>query len=176
MKRLTKEQAAIISLYTGISCCDFNHIHEYAEKLLDYPIYTDEFADKVLMGKLKELCKEDFKDLCFKDDEKTNQEDNQLPCHNLPSADDAYQISEIHYKKLKNKRWKKTLVSVSARLSEAITDGEFFTYFKVDKSVPALKYYKEEFIKLLEDKGYTVFYDDRLYEVKIIWDIKEKNK
>lgn len=37
MKRLTKEQAAIIGAYTGFSAGPFADIQEYAEKVFGYP-------------------------------------------------------------------------------------------------------------------------------------------
>lgn len=41
--RLTKEQAAIIGLYTGITAGPFADIHELAERLMKRPIFTHEF-------------------------------------------------------------------------------------------------------------------------------------
>ena len=45
MQRLTKEQAAIIGLYTGICCGPFSDIQELDEKLAGRPIFTHEFAN-----------------------------------------------------------------------------------------------------------------------------------
>ena len=63
--RLTKEQAAIIGAYTGITCGPFSVIHEYAEKVLGRPVWTHEFADKKLMEKLREAAKVNFFSLCY---------------------------------------------------------------------------------------------------------------
>lgn len=63
--KLTKEQAAIISAYTGIMCGRFQDMHEYAEKKLERPIFTHEFGDKELVKKLKEASKDDFLSLCY---------------------------------------------------------------------------------------------------------------
>lgn len=60
MKRLTREQAAIIGAFTGKLCGDFSDLHEYIEKLLGRPVFTHELADKGLTAKIKEAAKEDF--------------------------------------------------------------------------------------------------------------------
>ena len=53
MNKLTKEQAVIISGYTGIACCNFGHIHEDVEKRLGRPVYTHEFASEKYLRKSK---------------------------------------------------------------------------------------------------------------------------
>jgi hypothetical protein len=65
MQRLTKEQSAVIGLYTGVLCGNFSDLHGYAEKLYGGPIWTHQFANKDLVDKLKELAKEDFLSLCY---------------------------------------------------------------------------------------------------------------
>lgn len=62
--KLTKEQAAIIGLYTGITCGPFSDIHELAEKLIGHPVFTHQFADRIMVEKLKELVRPDFLALC----------------------------------------------------------------------------------------------------------------
>jgi hypothetical protein len=62
--RLTKEQAAIIGAFTGISCGPFSDIHEYVEKLLGRPVWTHEFASKEMMEKIKEAARADFLAIC----------------------------------------------------------------------------------------------------------------
>lgn len=64
MDRLTKEQAAIIGAYTGISAGPFSDIQEYTEKLLGHPVWTHEFASREFSDRLKELSKADFLSLC----------------------------------------------------------------------------------------------------------------
>jgi hypothetical protein len=66
MERLTKEQAAIIGAFTGITAGPFSDIQEYAEKLLGHPVWTHEFASKEFSDKLKELAKPDFLDICHR--------------------------------------------------------------------------------------------------------------
>ena len=63
--KLTKEQAAIIGLYTGVTCGPFSDIHEYAEKLTGGPIFTHQFANKLFVEQLKEKAKPDFLAICF---------------------------------------------------------------------------------------------------------------
>jgi hypothetical protein len=57
---VTKREAAIVTIYTGISIGEFSDAHEYAEEIMGYPIWTHEFASKSLWEKLKELSKPDF--------------------------------------------------------------------------------------------------------------------
>lgn len=61
---MTKEEKLIVSAYTGILMTDFNDLHEYAEKKLDRPIFTHEFAEESTVNELKEVVKEDFLKLC----------------------------------------------------------------------------------------------------------------
>ncbi len=70
MQKLTKEQAVIISAYSGILCADsFGCVHEYIEKLLRRPVMTHELADKELNDRIKKLAKEDFLKICYYSDE-----------------------------------------------------------------------------------------------------------
>lgn len=67
--RLTREQAAIIGAYTGITCGPFQDVHELAEQLLGGFIWTHEFADPVIVERLKDAAKPHFLALCFTKDE-----------------------------------------------------------------------------------------------------------
>lgn len=67
--RLTKRQAQVISAYTGISLCNFEYIHEYAEELLNRPVWTHEFIGEKMWDELKELSKEEFLSISYKGDE-----------------------------------------------------------------------------------------------------------
>ena len=69
MQRLTKEQAAIIGAYTGISCGPFSDIHGLAEEKLGRPIWTHQFADKVVWAELREAVKPDFLAICYDEEE-----------------------------------------------------------------------------------------------------------
>lgn len=63
-QKLTKEQAVIISAYTGFLACSFSDLQEYAQKLMGRPIWTHEFADPVVADKIRELSKQDFLAIC----------------------------------------------------------------------------------------------------------------
>jgi len=58
--KLTKEQCAIISAYTGTMCGSFSDMHDYAEQILNTSIFTHEFGDPELIEKLKIASKADF--------------------------------------------------------------------------------------------------------------------
>ena len=62
--RLTREQGAIVSAYTGITAGPFEDMHAYAERKLGRPVWTHEFASEALMAELREAAKEDFLALC----------------------------------------------------------------------------------------------------------------
>jgi hypothetical protein len=64
MTKLTREQAAIIGLYTGVSVGPFEDVHKLAEDLLERPVFTHELANDNVWEKLKELIKPQFVDLC----------------------------------------------------------------------------------------------------------------
>ena len=64
MKKLTKEQAAIIGAYTGFTAGPFSDIHEYIEKIMGRPVFTHELADKDLFDEIREKAKPDFLAIC----------------------------------------------------------------------------------------------------------------
>lgn len=64
MTRLTKEQAAIIAAYTGISCGPFHDVHEYVEKILGRPVFTHEMASERIANQIKEASRSDFLAIC----------------------------------------------------------------------------------------------------------------
>ena len=58
---LTKEQALLISAYTGFLVVnDFGDVHQYVEKVMGHPIFTSEFANKGFMEELREKLKPQF--------------------------------------------------------------------------------------------------------------------
>lgn len=65
MKRLTKEQAIIISAYTGFTACNFGDFHEAVEKKLGHPVWTHQFGDEAFAEKVKEAFREDFLAICY---------------------------------------------------------------------------------------------------------------
>lgn len=64
IQKLTKEQAAIIGAYTGTLAGPFQDLHEYAERKLERPIFTHEFADKKVNDEIQEKSKQDFLNIC----------------------------------------------------------------------------------------------------------------
>lgn len=62
--KLTKRQAAIIGLYTGIVCGPFSDVQGLAEEVIGHPVFTHQFADKDMVEKLKEAVKPMFLEIC----------------------------------------------------------------------------------------------------------------
>jgi hypothetical protein len=58
--RLTREQAAIIGAFTGITCGPFADIHAYAKRKFGRPLWTHQFAEPEIVDKLRELARDDF--------------------------------------------------------------------------------------------------------------------
>ena len=60
IKKLTKEQAVIISGFTGILCGEFADFHADVEKRLGRGVQTFEFGFKEFMAEVKKLYEADF--------------------------------------------------------------------------------------------------------------------
>lgn len=60
MQRLTKEQAIILTGYTGITCCAFHLFHEDVEKRVGRPVFTHEMGTEGFMERVRDLYREDF--------------------------------------------------------------------------------------------------------------------
>ena len=60
MKKLTKEQAIVITGFTGKLACSFSVFHEDVEKRMGGPVWTHQFGDKDFAEKVAELYREDF--------------------------------------------------------------------------------------------------------------------
>ncbi len=58
--KLPKEQAIIISAFTGILICEFSDLQEDVEKRLGRPVLTHEFADGELWNEIRALYRDDF--------------------------------------------------------------------------------------------------------------------
>ena len=67
--KLTKEQATILSAYTGVLCGSWSDMQAYAESLLGRPIMSHEFASKHILSELRLRSYDDFVKLCFKEDD-----------------------------------------------------------------------------------------------------------
>jgi hypothetical protein len=62
--RLTKEQSAIIGLYTGVCCGSFADIQFLGDRLLGRPTWTHEYGDREFAERMKELAKPLFLAMC----------------------------------------------------------------------------------------------------------------
>lgn len=60
IQKLTKDQALVITGYTGILACSFSDFHEDVEKRLQRPVFTHEFASPIVNEKIKEAYEKDF--------------------------------------------------------------------------------------------------------------------
>ena len=60
MQRLTKEQAIILTGYTGITCCAFHLFHEDVEKRVGRPVFTHELGSEEFMERVRDLYRDDF--------------------------------------------------------------------------------------------------------------------
>lgn len=57
---MTKYEAAVVTAYTGFMLGDFSDFHEYAEKLMGYPIFTHQFGNADFAKQIKDAAKPDF--------------------------------------------------------------------------------------------------------------------
>lgn len=64
MQKLTKEQAIIISAYTGFTACNFGDLHEAVEQKLGRSVFTHEFASPVLKKQIQDAFREEFIAIC----------------------------------------------------------------------------------------------------------------
>ncbi|AGR46564.1 hypothetical protein TW1_048 [Pseudoalteromonas phage TW1] len=46
MNKLTKEQAIVLTAYTGTLCCDFSSFHADVEKRIGHAVFSHMFGDK----------------------------------------------------------------------------------------------------------------------------------
>ena len=60
MNKFTKEQAIVITGFTGKLACKFADFHEDVEKRLDEPVFTHQFGDKDFAKQIEELYRADF--------------------------------------------------------------------------------------------------------------------
>lgn len=64
-KRLTKEQALIITGYTGYLACEFNLFHEDVENRMGRPVFTHEFGKEQFTEQLRDLYRVDYLATCY---------------------------------------------------------------------------------------------------------------
>lgn len=60
MKKLTMEQAVVISAYTGVLICQFRDMHKAVEKKFGRPVFTHEFAQEDFVEEIKMKFRDDF--------------------------------------------------------------------------------------------------------------------
>lgn len=60
MQKLTKEQAIVITGFTGVLACNFGDFHEDVEKRFGRGVWTHEFADKKFAEEIKGKYRKDF--------------------------------------------------------------------------------------------------------------------
>lgn len=66
MTKLTKEQAIIVSAYTGFMACNFSDLHEAVEFRLGRPIFVHELiGSEELMKEIRHAFLEDFLAICY---------------------------------------------------------------------------------------------------------------
>jgi hypothetical protein len=58
--RLTKEQAVIITAFTGIMCCDMQDLHEYAKRKLGITDDLGSMGIVMIADRLKHVARKDF--------------------------------------------------------------------------------------------------------------------
>lgn len=67
MTKLTKDQAIIITGFTGVTCCKFSDLHYDVEARLGRPVWTHQFPE--LEEEIKEAYREDFMAMLPSDDD-----------------------------------------------------------------------------------------------------------
>ena len=60
MEKLTIQQAAVISAYTGVLIGRFQDMHQYIEKIMGRSVLTHELTNQKTFSLIKELSKSDF--------------------------------------------------------------------------------------------------------------------
>lgn len=60
MQKLTKEQAIVITGFTGIVACSFADFHVDVERRLGRSVFTHEFATNTFKEEVKDLYYKDF--------------------------------------------------------------------------------------------------------------------
>lgn len=86
VEQLTKEQAAILSAYTGFLCGPFADMAEYCERIMGQPIWTHEYP--ALADEIREKAKPDFLAICRRGDGMTPSEEALRRAKPRPVDDD----------------------------------------------------------------------------------------
>ncbi len=64
MDKLTREQAAILSAFTGVTCGPFEDVQRLGDKLMGYPTFTHMYASEAFCEQLREKVRPMFLALC----------------------------------------------------------------------------------------------------------------
>jgi len=72
MKQLTREQAAILGVYTGILLGPFSDLQAKIEEILGRPVWSHELGNQELMDLVKELIKPQLSELFATENENAN--------------------------------------------------------------------------------------------------------
>ena len=67
---MTKQEKIIVSAYTGVLMCDFDDLHEYIQKKFGRPVFVHELVDKGIQKEVKEKSKEEFLEICNREEPK----------------------------------------------------------------------------------------------------------
>lgn len=57
---MTRQEAAIVSAYTGILIGGFDNMHKYVEEVLKRSVFTHELACKDIVEEVKQASRNDF--------------------------------------------------------------------------------------------------------------------
>jgi hypothetical protein len=63
--RLTREQAAILALFTGITCGPFDDVQRLGDELMGYPTFTHQYGNEEFVDDLKNRVREKFLAICY---------------------------------------------------------------------------------------------------------------
>lgn len=70
IKPLTKEQALLLSAYTGVLLCEnFSDLGEYIEKIAERPVFTHEMGKEDFCEELKEKLKPQILEIIYKEND-----------------------------------------------------------------------------------------------------------
>jgi hypothetical protein len=58
--KVTREESAIITAFTGVLSGPFDAFHAYVEKIMGRPLLTHELADQEMAAQIKEKSRADF--------------------------------------------------------------------------------------------------------------------
>lgn len=57
---MTKDEAAIVSAYTGYLIGRFSDMHAYVERIMERPVFTHEMGSKSIMDEIRARAQPDF--------------------------------------------------------------------------------------------------------------------